>query len=99
MYIHPLFLFQQGAGTNDRALIRVMVTRCEVDMVQIKQEFHRLYKKTLESFIEVGLARNLYENAFHSTEILRESPEFHLKIKWEERDGFPGSSVGRALEV
>ena len=30
-----------------------MVTRCEVDMVQIKQEFLRLYSKSLESFISV----------------------------------------------
>jgi annexin A7/11 len=40
-----------GMGTNDRALIRVIVTRCEKDMVQIKQEFQRIYGKTLESFI------------------------------------------------
>jgi len=43
----------KGAGTKDDALIRVIVSRCEVDMVQIKQEFQRLHGKTLESFIEV----------------------------------------------
>ena len=44
----------QGAGTDDRALIRVAVSRCEVDMMQIKAEFQRTYGKTLESFIEVS---------------------------------------------
>lgn len=46
----------QGAGTDDRSLVRIMVTRCEVDMVQIKQEFQKLYGKTLESFIQVNFA-------------------------------------------
>ena len=49
-----LFLALQ-AGTADRDLIRIIVTRCEVDMVQIKQEFNRLYNKSLESYISVRL--------------------------------------------
>lgn len=40
-----------GMGTKDRALIRIMVTRCEVDMVEIKNAFQAKYGKTLESFI------------------------------------------------
>lgn len=47
-----------GAGTDDRALIRVVVSRCEKDMVQIKQEFQRLYKKSLESWIKVSCAND-----------------------------------------
>lgn len=43
-----------GMGTKDRALIRIMVTRCEVDMVDIKNAFQRKYGKTLESFISVS---------------------------------------------
>jgi len=40
-----------GMGTKDKALIRIMVTRCEVDMVDIKNAFQAKYGKTLESFI------------------------------------------------
>ena len=43
----------QGAGTSDDTLIRVIVSRSEVDLVQIKQEFQRHYGQTLESWIQV----------------------------------------------
>lgn len=42
----------KGAGTADDTLIRVIVTRCEVDMVQIKQEYQRSHGRTLEAAIE-----------------------------------------------
>lgn len=41
-----------GAGTNDRALIRIMATRCEIDLQDIKNEFSAKYGKSLESFIK-----------------------------------------------
>ncbi|XP_067013419.1 annexin B9 isoform X2 [Anabrus simplex] len=40
-----------GLGTKDRTLIRVVATRCEVDMQDIKQAFSAKYGKSLESFI------------------------------------------------
>jgi annexin A7/11 len=41
-----------GLGTNDRQLIRLVVTRCEVDMADIKVAFERKYGKSLKSFIK-----------------------------------------------
>ena len=43
----------QGLGTHDDTLIRVVVGRCEVDMVQIKDEFQRQFGKSLDAFIAV----------------------------------------------
>ena len=48
-----LYKSMKGLGTDDSTLIRVVVTRCEVDMIVIKQEFERQYRKTLASFIKV----------------------------------------------
>lgn len=41
-----------GIGTNDKSLIRLVVTRCEIDLADIKEEFQQKYGKTLKSFIE-----------------------------------------------
>lgn len=51
-FAERLYKSMKGAGTNDRTLVRVMVTRSEVDMVQVKQHFQAAYSKTLDSFIE-----------------------------------------------
>lgn len=40
-----------GLGTNDSSLIRLIVTRCEIDMLDIKEEFQKKYGKSLKSFI------------------------------------------------
>ncbi|XP_064385002.1 annexin A4-like [Halichondria panicea] len=50
-----LYRFMKGAGTDDDDLVRVVVARCEVDMVQIKEAFPKLYNnqgKSLASFIK-----------------------------------------------
>lgn len=46
-----------GIGTNDQQLIRVIVTRCEIDLNDIKAAFERLYGKALRSWIKVSAPR------------------------------------------
>jgi len=47
-----------GAGTDDATLIRIIVCRSEIDLETIKQEFERIYNRTLHSAVEVSY-RNL----------------------------------------
>ena len=52
-FAKSLYNSMHGAGTKDESLIRTVITRCEVDMVQIKQEFERAYKGSLGEWIKV----------------------------------------------
>jgi len=47
----------KGLGTDDESLLRVIISRCEVDMVQIKEAFQRDYKQSLAQFITVCINR------------------------------------------
>uniref|UniRef100_A0A4W3H9Q5 Annexin n=1 Tax=Callorhinchus milii TaxID=7868 RepID=A0A4W3H9Q5_CALMI len=50
-FAERLYKSMKGMGTDDRTLVRIMVSRCEVDMLDIRAEFKKLYGKSLYTFI------------------------------------------------
>ncbi|XP_018599515.1 annexin A4-like [Scleropages formosus] len=51
-FAEQLYKSMKGMGTTDSILIRIMVSRAEIDMIDIKMEFAKKYGKTLHSFIK-----------------------------------------------
>ncbi|CAL4061043.1 unnamed protein product [Meganyctiphanes norvegica] len=51
-----------GVGTDDPKLIRLVVSRCEIDMGDIKVEYEKLYKESLEKAIK-GDTSKYYKKA------------------------------------
>lgn len=45
----------KGWGTDDSALIRIIVSRCEIDLANIKHEYEKIYGRTLLSAVKVRL--------------------------------------------
>lgn len=43
----------QGAGTDERTLTRIMISRSEIDLLNIRAEFVDLFDKSLHHMIEV----------------------------------------------
>ena len=43
----------KGLGTKESTLVRIIVSRCEIDMVQIKQKFAVIAKSSLAEYLKV----------------------------------------------
>lgn len=54
-FAKQLHASMKGLGTRDRQLIRIVVTRCEIDMGDIKQHYLAQYGKTLADAISVSI--------------------------------------------
>lgn len=52
----------KGLGTDDTSLIRLIVSRCEIDLANIKYEFERDHGKTLYSAVKVSFGLLLIKN-------------------------------------
>ncbi|KAM9856521.1 annexin A5b [Aulostomus maculatus] len=50
-FAETLYYSMKGLGTDDNTLIRVMVSRSEVDMLDIRTEFRRMFACSLHSMI------------------------------------------------
>ncbi|GAA6087050.1 annexin A6 isoform X1 [Tachysurus ichikawai] len=48
-----LYKAMKGLGTDDRALIRIMVSRSEIDLFNIRKEFKDTHDASLHEFIQV----------------------------------------------
>ncbi|XP_031765989.2 annexin B10 isoform X5 [Galleria mellonella] len=53
----------EGLGTEDKTLVRIIVARAEIDLGGIKEEYERIYDKTLNSDIEQGETSGDYKRA------------------------------------
>nr|XP_046191566.1 annexin A5-like [Oncorhynchus gorbuscha] len=51
-FAETLYYSMSGGGTDDQTLIRVMVSRSEVDMLDIRADYRRLFAKSLHSAIQ-----------------------------------------------
>ncbi|MCO5594238.1 hypothetical protein L7F22_048265 [Adiantum nelumboides] len=57
-YKKVLYKLMKGMGTDDATLIRVVVTKAEIDMQYIKAEFVRKYHHRLDDMISSDTSRS-----------------------------------------
>jgi len=51
-YSEVLYMSMKGLGTDDRTLIRTVLSRCEIDLGTIKKKFELLHQKTLDKAVK-----------------------------------------------
>jgi len=51
-YSEVLYRSMKGLGTDDDRLIRTVLSRCEIDLGEIKERFEKLHQKTLDKAIK-----------------------------------------------
>lgn len=51
-FIELLYDAMKGAGTNDDRMIRIIITRSEIDLADIKKAFRAKYEQELREFVE-----------------------------------------------
>lgn len=61
-FARRLHMSMHGFGINDRQLTRLIVAHCEVDLVEIKTAFEKIYEKTLKDFVKV---KSFFQILFH----------------------------------
>ncbi|GFX11324.1 annexin A13 [Trichonephila clavipes] len=52
-FARKLYRVLKGSTRDDKSLIRIVVSRCEIDMVFIKNEYQKRFKESLEDAIRV----------------------------------------------
>eukprot|EP00043_Microstomoeca_roanoka_P021073 m.254851 g.254851 ORF g.254851 m.254851 type:complete len:548 (+) comp18742_c0_seq1:237-1880(+) len=57
-FAEQIYKSMKGIGTDERTLTRCIVSRCEIDMVEIKQAFRRKYSKSMEEWIKSDTSGN-----------------------------------------
>ncbi|OUZ99625.1 Annexin [Macleaya cordata] len=57
-FAKELYKSMKGLGTDDTTLVRIVVTRTEIDMQYIKAEYHRKYRKALTDAIHSETSGN-----------------------------------------
>lgn len=69
-FANRLHKAMDGAGTDDATLIRIIVSRSEIDLETIKQEFERIYNRTLLSAIVVSAQTKFLEHILIQFQLL-----------------------------